>query len=131
MVSGLLLSEGGLGDDEPGGGCLEEVGGTVRPEVPALPDRPISRARCGRGMYLPSLPVDVNPGLALSSLSRATELYFSSSLRPSSFSKDTRRRYCRLPSISLAKRAARASRCRKTSEFPFSKGMVYMERLES
>lgn len=131
MDSGLLLSEGGLGEDEPGGACLEEVGAAVRPQAPLLPDRPISRARCGRGMYLPSLPLEENPGLALSSLSRTTELYLSSSLRFSSFSRETRRRYCRLLSISLANREARASRCRKTSEFPFSNGMVYMERLES
>lgn len=75
--------------------------------------------------------MEVNPGLVLSSRSRTTELYLSSSLLPSSFSKETRRRYCRLLSISLASCAALASRCRYTSEFPLSKGMVYMERLES
>lgn len=61
-------------------------------------------------MYLPSLLTEENPGLALSS--RTTELYLSSSLLPSSFSKETRRRYCRPPSISLANRVARTSRCR-------------------
>lgn len=55
---GLPLSSGGFGEDDPGSGCLEEVGAAVRPEPPVLtllPDRPTSRARCGRGMYLPSL----------------------------------------------------------------------------
>lgn len=47
---------------EPGGGCLEGAGAAVRPEPPdltLLPDRPTSRARCGRGMYLPSLENEI------------------------------------------------------------------------
>lgn len=47
-----------MGEEELGGGCLEVVGAEVRPEDPLLmvpADRLISRALCGRGMYLPSL----------------------------------------------------------------------------
>lgn len=72
---------------------------------------------CHRFSYLNDLLIlnsdlllEENPGLDRSSLSRTTELNLSSSLRPSSFSKETRRRYCKLLSISLANRAARASR---------------------
>lgn len=166
MQVGLPLSGGGFREEDPGGGCLEEVGVAVRPEPPVLtlPGRPNSRARCGRGTYLPSLEDQMEekevvrpspglgsgfyqggqqtgfwvrslectrnqtleallsdsyllvgpmaPGLVLSSLSRTTELYLSSSVRPSSFSRDAWRRCCRLLSISLARRAARTSRWR-------------------
>lgn len=57
MHVGLPLSGGGFGEEDPGGGCLEEVAVAVRPEPPVLtpPGGPNSRARCGRGTYLPSL----------------------------------------------------------------------------
>lgn len=47
-----------MGEEELGGGCLVVVCVEFRPEDPLLmvpADRLISRARCGRGMYLPSL----------------------------------------------------------------------------
>lgn len=77
---------------------------------------------------VPPSHLDAKLGLSLPDTCLCTELCFSSSVRPSSFSIAMRCRYCGLDSISRASWAALASRCRNSSELSFSRGTLQGHR---